>query len=191
MLIDVFLLPEFEEFYVFRTYLVFMLVFASLWSLSSEGWWQLFALMFTHRKVLTQILDFSAIIMGFLVRWTTVWLHNFELFLETWFINFTLFELFLKRGDISEGSDASSLDVVSTSILELKIAIFPKIFFLLNLLILIINFLEMSQKNSSFIDKPTYYLFELLRIVFPKFFHKFFLFLHDKILTNECAIIWW
>lgn len=129
-----FLLSKFKKLYALWSYLVFILMFIPFWGLFGIGWRQWFAHILVYWCVLAGLSDWYVVDDWFSIVWTWTGSHNLEFFLETRFMNFLLFELILKRSDIVKWSKTSTFYILFTGSFKIKIAVFPEIFFSLNLL---------------------------------------------------------
>ena len=62
-----------------------------------------------------------------------MWLHNFELFIETRFVDFLFFELVLKGCNITKGSESPALNILKASLFQIEITLLPELLLLLTL----------------------------------------------------------
>ena len=59
-----------------------------------------------------------------MINW--LWVHDFEFFFQAWFIDLLFFELILKSGDVIEGSESVTFNILVAGFFETEIALFPE-----------------------------------------------------------------
>lgn len=93
-----------------------------------------------------------------------MWPHNFELLIETRFVDFLFFELVLQGGNIAKGGESPALNILKASLFQMEIAFLPEIFLLLALFQFVAGLFQIGEENATFVNEGDYDLFELLRI---------------------------
>ena len=91
--------------------------------------------------------------------------HDFELLVQTRFVDFLFFELIFERGDIAKRSKSATVHVLKTSLFQIEIAVLPELFLRLTLIEFVTGLLQVGQEDPTLVDEDGDDSLELLGVL--------------------------